>query len=430
MTVLGDGEQRRTIGRVYGSNNRIAVMANGRFPSPYRARGNTMFAWSVLVWTGCLLSYTGRGVLPGGLAGVIAPVFVCMAFVFLVVFPVVTGSWRILVAERRAIFLVLLAVSWAIALIVHAWENHGATAAEMWIRVAVKSGAGFLAASCVIVLGAQGMKGAGWSISVMACMAAWVVVLYSRVFWIETSEDVAIRTEASIASSVSLGLLFTIGFGVGAGLMNSRPALGGVLIVVTTAGNAICLQRFGIVLGPIIMLIFAGWKFGLLWLSLLIAVALASGQMIEGTPVLGPLIDYFLGLADGSGITIRGEMLELALGAFAENWEFGIGVGRWPPGQYPHSFVAQAFSDLGVFGGVTALVLALSVLYATLCCVLQGARWPVRDRVFVSAACCGWLFCLKAGDLQSADVLIPLAAGVWGVGRSTSAPRAAMPAAR
>lgn len=405
-------------------------MLNGRCPSPYRARGNTMFAWSVLVWTGCLLSYTGRGVLPDGLAGVIAPVCVCMAFAFLVVFPVVTGSWHFLVAERRAQFLVLLAIAWAIPLIVHAWDNHGATAEEMWIRVAVKSGAGFLAASCVIVLRAEGLRGAGWSISLMACLAAGVLVLNSSVFWIETPEDVASRTEAGLASSVSLGLLFMIGFGVGAGLMNSRPALGGALIVLTTAGNAICLQRFGIVLGPIIMLIFAGWKFGLLWLSVLIAVALASGQVLEGAPVLGPLIDYFLGLADGSGITIRGEMLELALGAFAENWGFGIGVGRWPQGQYPHSFVAQAFSDLGVFGGVTALGLALSVLYATLCCVLQGAQWPARDRVFVAAACCGWLFCVKAGDLQAADVLIPLAAGAWGVGRSTSAPPAATPAAR
>ncbi len=413
-------------GLVYSGAPSCANMVISQYSLPSHARGGAKSHWAVLVWMASLWGYTGRGVLPNGWAGIVAPAVVGLSFIWIVVLPAIMERRCAVATSRPALILAVLFGFWAIPMGFHWWDSDAAPHFEMWFRMLVKWVAGFMAAMCVVVLRDKARWGAGVSITIMACVAAGVLLVNRDVFWISEHQDTANRVEAAIASSVSLGLIFTMGFGVGAAMVRSNPALGGALLLLTTAGNAVCMQRFGIVIQPLIVLMFAGWRVGCLWCCVLAAVAMMSGLWFDDWPVIDPLIGYFGGVVDGGALTIRGDLMGSALVAFTESPCFGIGPGRWPAGEYPHSFVLQSFSDLGVLGGIASLVLALSVVYALWRFARQGASWPVHDRAFVAAATCGWLFSMKAGDLQSADVLVPLAAGVWGAGRVTTGRAAPM----
>jgi O-antigen ligase len=338
----------------------------------------------------------------------------------------VRGLYNSRSARSTCLCLLLLSIAWSIPMVAHVSEG----GREAWVRVAGSAASGFVAAMCLIVLGAVGRSVAAAVIVGGLAVTAVIIVAYADRFVVTEWSDVIERRDAEIASPVSLGLLCAMGLGAGAALMRWHWFWGLACIVIALGSSAVLLQRFNFVIAPFVLILFVGWGRGMVAVGVTLGVLALLGVYAPATHKgLGLLFEHLEALAGGHGVNSRLDLLDQGLEAFVAHPLLGVGTDSWAEGRYPHSFLMQSFSDLGLFGGAAAIALALVTGIATWSCARRGRRGAASEAMVVGAACCGWLCSLKSGDLSGASLLIPLTFSAWGafldnrgVGRRSASP--------
>jgi hypothetical protein len=255
-------------------------------------------------------------------------------------------------------------------------------------------------------LGAPSVASLGHSIT-LCFLASWLVLIgNAEVFWgTEWSQSDAYRGSL-IATPINLSLLFGLGAAWWLTLLPNRVSSAVLISTSAVFGCMICLQRW-IVIGWPIVAILCIRRQPYLLLALLAGFTsfLTFSLSFVDELVLNNFSSYLDGLVgDDNSIALRLKILHESTVAYFESPVWGLGLDHWQEGMYPHNFVVQSFTDLGIFGGIAALALFLSCfLPAWFGASASPHRKPIAVVAFMT-----WIHCMKAGDLTLVSLLLPL----------------------
>lgn len=383
-------------------------------------------ALGALFWGSQFLPYCGSSLLPAQLhARVISGAVALGACAW--------GLWIGSLHRACHPLVILACVVWIGSLLI-AFIRSG-IGSEAPTELVLVAGNAVLAGGAVLLVPAL-REGSGLMLGMLFCSAAAMSIIYlhREVFIVESVADAARYRGIELASPVGMGLVFLVAMSVGLALLGSRSPFAVLLIAVGFYGSTICLQRTNILVAPLAVAVLVPvriWRNWMLGLALLVVGALTVLPS-------DPFWQYMAGMWTGRSIEGRLELWGAALTTAWGSPFGGIGLDGWEPGNYPHNFVLQSASDLGLLGGFAALALLLQSCIALVAVrralSTEMRRLALSGLPIIAACLAAWCSAMKSGDLMRVDVLLPLSIGAsavaWGVTHRHMPRRRSSPAAQ
>jgi hypothetical protein len=358
---------------------------------------------SLLAWLSVFVPFLGRALIqqhPSVPSGRIASFFLLAASIALGLRS--GASFRSQLSVKA-----LAAIVWVVAASCRfVFDSEGGSFGPVGTQVILFAIQGAICSWWLLSLGSHSFAALGGSLTICS-IVAWTTLIRNQAIYLGTEwSDAATYRDVQIATPINLALLLGMCSAWWLTLLPKRAVPVALVLFLSAYGSAVCLQRWIVFAGPILILLCARKQpRTLLGASVLIAGVIGAFVVFAETLRLQNFFEYLDDFREERSFMYqRIDLLRASITEYLAMPVFGLGLDRWEEGYYPHNFVVQSLTDLGLLAGMSALVMFFGCFFA----LWSGASRGPHRKPIAAVAFMAWLHCMKAGDLTLVSLLLPL----------------------